>query len=158
MAVPILGVPGNHDSRDLMRAAFPEQAYASSSGPLNQLRAVGGLDLVLLDSSVPGQPHGDLDAATLQLQGVVNAGLIEATGAGSMVVDSAVNNTGTLAALGATLTLDAAVTGNGSAVINGGRLDFTSSFSENVNFTGASLKRSFPGNSFTILRIGTRAE
>ena len=66
LEIPFIGVPGNHDSRELMRAAFPEQAYASQSGPLNQLRAVGGLDLVLLDSSVPGQPHGELDAATLR--------------------------------------------------------------------------------------------
>jgi Icc protein len=49
----------------LMRAAFP-RAYAFASGPLNQRIEIGGLDLVLLDSSVPGKPHGDLDAATLQ--------------------------------------------------------------------------------------------
>jgi hypothetical protein len=49
-----------------MRAAFPEAAYASSSGPLNQKIAVGELDLMLLDSSVPGKPHGELGAPTLQ--------------------------------------------------------------------------------------------
>jgi 3',5'-cyclic AMP phosphodiesterase CpdA len=37
-----------------------------ASGPLNQKVEVGGLDLVLLDSSVPGKPHGELDAPTLQ--------------------------------------------------------------------------------------------
>ncbi len=36
------------------------------SGALNQKIAVGGLDLVLLDSSVPGKPYGELDAPTLQ--------------------------------------------------------------------------------------------
>jgi 3',5'-cyclic-AMP phosphodiesterase len=65
LELPFVGVPGNHDSRELMRAAFP-QAYAFASGPLNQRVEIGGLDLVLLDSSVPGKPHGDLDAATLQ--------------------------------------------------------------------------------------------
>ncbi len=40
--------------------------YAASSGPLNQRIAIGGLDLLLLDSSVPGKPHGELDAPTLQ--------------------------------------------------------------------------------------------
>jgi 3',5'-cyclic-AMP phosphodiesterase len=65
LKVRFVGIPGNHDSREMMRAAFP-QAYAFSSGPLNQRVEIGGLDLVLLDSSVAGKPHGDLDAATLQ--------------------------------------------------------------------------------------------
>jgi len=61
-----VSIPGNHDSLELMRAAFPHAAYAFSSGPLNQSVEIGGLDLVLLDSSVHGKPHGELDAATLQ--------------------------------------------------------------------------------------------
>jgi 3',5'-cyclic-AMP phosphodiesterase len=65
LELPFVGIPGNHDSRELMRAAFP-QNYAFASGPLNQRLELGGLDLVLLDSSVAGKPHGDLDAATLQ--------------------------------------------------------------------------------------------
>jgi 3',5'-cyclic-AMP phosphodiesterase len=60
-----VSIPGNHDSRESMRAAFPRAAYAFSSGPLNQRVEIGGLDLVLLDSSVHGKPHGELDAATL---------------------------------------------------------------------------------------------
>jgi Icc protein len=66
LKLPFAGIPGNHDRRELMRAAFPNAAYASSSGPLNQKIAVGELDLLLLDSSVPGKPHGALDAPTLQ--------------------------------------------------------------------------------------------
>ena len=66
LKLPFAGVPGNHDSRDLMRAAFPHTAYAFSSGPLNHKVEVDGLDLLLLDSSVAGKPHGELDAATLQ--------------------------------------------------------------------------------------------
>jgi 3',5'-cyclic AMP phosphodiesterase CpdA len=65
LTLPFVGIPGNHDSRELMRSAFP-QAYALSSGPLNQRVELGGLDLLLLDSSVPGKPHGELDAPTLQ--------------------------------------------------------------------------------------------
>ncbi len=60
------GIPGNHDSREMMRSAFPDVAYALPSGPLNQRIEVGELDLLLLDSSVPGKPHGKLDAPTLQ--------------------------------------------------------------------------------------------
>ena len=66
LELPFAGIPGNHDSRELMRAALPSAAYAFPSGPLNQRLEIGGLDLVLLDSSVPGKPHGELDAPTLQ--------------------------------------------------------------------------------------------
>lgn len=66
LELPFVSIPGNHDSREMMRAAFPQAAYAFAAGPLNQKVEIGGLDLVLLDSSVPGKPHGDLDAATLQ--------------------------------------------------------------------------------------------
>lgn len=66
LELPFAGIPGNHDSREMMRAAFPGAAFAFPSGPLNQRIAVGGIDLVLLDSSVPGKPHGQLNAATLQ--------------------------------------------------------------------------------------------
>jgi 3',5'-cyclic-AMP phosphodiesterase len=66
LQLPFAGIPGNHDSRELMRAAFPSAAYAFPSGPLNQRMEIGGLDLLLLDSSVPGKPHGELDAPTLQ--------------------------------------------------------------------------------------------
>jgi Icc protein len=66
LRLPIAGIPGNHDSRELMRAALPQFDYASASGPLNQRIEADGLDLVLLDSSVPGLPHGELDASTLR--------------------------------------------------------------------------------------------
>jgi 3',5'-cyclic-AMP phosphodiesterase len=66
LKLPFAGIPGNHDGRDMMRAAFPDAAYTFASGPLNQKIAVGELDLLLLDSSVPGKPHGELDAPTLQ--------------------------------------------------------------------------------------------
>jgi Icc protein len=64
--LPFAAIPGNHDSRELMRVALPRADYAFASGPLNQKVEVGGLDLLLLDSSVPGRPHGELEAPTLQ--------------------------------------------------------------------------------------------
>ncbi len=66
LELPFAGIPGNHDSRELMRAAFPSAAYAFPSGRINQRVEIAGLDLLLLDSSVPGKPHGELDAPTLQ--------------------------------------------------------------------------------------------
>jgi Icc protein len=59
-------IPGNHDSREMIRATFPRADYAFSSGALNQPVEVGELDLLLLDSSVPGMPHGELEASTLR--------------------------------------------------------------------------------------------
>ena len=66
LKLPFVSIPGNHDSREMMRAAFPRAAYAFPSGPLNQRVEIGRLDLVLLDSSVAGKPHGELDAPTLR--------------------------------------------------------------------------------------------
>jgi Icc protein len=66
LELPFIGIPGNHDSRELMRAAFPEQPYAAPSGPLNQTRSIAGLEVILLDSSVSEKPHGELDAPTLR--------------------------------------------------------------------------------------------
>src|ERR1700744_6720976 len=36
LKLPFAGVPGNHDSRELMRSAFPDARYAFSSGALNR--------------------------------------------------------------------------------------------------------------------------
>ncbi len=66
MKLPFAGIPGNHDSRELMRSAFPDAPYAFSSGALNQKIEVAELDLLLLDSGVPGKPHGLLEPPTLQ--------------------------------------------------------------------------------------------
>jgi len=65
LEIPFVAVPGNHDSRELMRAAFAQPSFPAE-GPLNQLQPVGEIDVVLLDSSVHGQPHGELDAGTLE--------------------------------------------------------------------------------------------
>jgi Icc protein len=66
LEIGFAAVPGNHDSRELMRAAFPNAVYAFPSGALNQKIGVGELDLLLLDSAVAGNPHGELEASTLQ--------------------------------------------------------------------------------------------
>jgi 3',5'-cyclic-AMP phosphodiesterase len=65
LALQFVAIPGNHDLREWMRTAFP-QRYAFPTGPLDQSVEVGGLDLLLLDSSVAGKPHGELEAPTLQ--------------------------------------------------------------------------------------------
>ncbi|PDT74279.1 phosphodiesterase [Bradyrhizobium sp. C9] len=66
LRLPFAGIPGNHDSRQWMREAFPAAAYVHRAGPLDQKIGVNGLDLLLLDSSVAGKPHGMLEPSTLQ--------------------------------------------------------------------------------------------
>jgi 3',5'-cyclic-AMP phosphodiesterase len=65
LQIPFVAIPGNHDDRTLMRAALPQNG-AFAQGAINLLRAVGGLDVLLIDSSTPGTNYGTLDAATLQ--------------------------------------------------------------------------------------------
>jgi 3',5'-cyclic AMP phosphodiesterase CpdA len=65
LEIPFAAVPGNHDDRALMRAALPDQAHGQPAGAINIAVEIGGLDILLIDSSVPGAPHGELDAGTL---------------------------------------------------------------------------------------------
>ena len=64
LEIPFAAVPGNHDDRDLMRAALPG-GYAHQSGALNSLRALGAVDVVLIDSVTPGREYGTLEHETL---------------------------------------------------------------------------------------------
>jgi 3',5'-cyclic-AMP phosphodiesterase len=64
LQLPFAAIPGNHDDRDLMRAALPDR-YARESGALHAVREVGNVDVVLIDSVTPGENYGTLDAETL---------------------------------------------------------------------------------------------
>ena len=58
-------MPGNHDSRDGLREAFPAHAYLGD-GPCVQFAVnVGPLRLLALDTVVPGRSEGALDGARL---------------------------------------------------------------------------------------------
>ena len=48
-----------------MRQALPDSAYGAAESALNTVRRVGALDVLLIDSTVPGSPYGELDTATL---------------------------------------------------------------------------------------------
>src|SRR3974390_872082 len=65
LRLPFVATPGNHDDRALMRAALPGQNFSQPNGALNSVHAVGDIDVLLADSSVPGRPYGLLDEATL---------------------------------------------------------------------------------------------
>ena len=65
LQIPFVAIPGNHDDRAMLRTAFA-QPYMRASGALNFAVKAGDLDILLLDSSVPGASHGHLDAGTLR--------------------------------------------------------------------------------------------
>jgi 3',5'-cyclic-AMP phosphodiesterase len=63
--LPLAVIPGNHDSRASLRAAFPVQPYVHTDGALDFALALEELDLIMMDSSVPGAAHGELGRETL---------------------------------------------------------------------------------------------
>ena len=58
--LPLLVVPGNHDDRDLLVAAF---------GPLPVVATAGSLRVVGVDTSRPGRADGRLEAEDLEPPG-----------------------------------------------------------------------------------------
>ncbi len=107
----------------------------TNAGTLSGAGALGGAGS-LVNRALGVVNANGAAALTLGVTTATNAGLIEATGAGGLVIQSAVKNNGTLAAQGGTLTVNGAVTGMGRATVNGATLDFASSFTQNVAFTG----------------------
>jgi len=66
---------------------------------------------------------------------VFNSGTLEATGSGGLTILGGLDNTGTLCVQGGKLTVDGAVTGNGSASIDGsGTLEFGAASAANTTF------------------------
>ena len=65
LAMPVYLMPGNHDDRAQMRRAFPEHACLGQDGFVQYSVAIGELQLIALDSVVPGQPYGELCAERL---------------------------------------------------------------------------------------------
>jgi len=64
MPVHVLG--GNHDARDALQELFP--VADTGSGEYRYVTEVGGVRLVVCDSTVPGRPEGRLDVEWLEAQ------------------------------------------------------------------------------------------
>lgn len=62
LPMPLYLIPGNHDSRDGLRAAFPDAAYWPAEGPFLHYVIDEGypLRLIGLDTVVPGQVGGEM--------------------------------------------------------------------------------------------------
>jgi 3',5'-cyclic AMP phosphodiesterase CpdA len=65
LKAPMLAVPGNHDERAAMRAAFAAEGYLPAHGFLHYAVEHGPLRFVGLDTVVPGQGGGELCAERL---------------------------------------------------------------------------------------------
>ncbi len=65
LPMPVYAVPGNHDRREAMRAAFDRSGFLPSHGPLDFAIDAGPLRVIGLDSLVEGQSHGALLPETL---------------------------------------------------------------------------------------------
>ena len=65
LRLPFAVIPGNHDGRGMLRDVWPEQTATVTTAAFNCVHSGGDLDAVLIDSSVPGLPHGELAADTL---------------------------------------------------------------------------------------------
>ncbi|WP_386078180.1 phosphodiesterase [Vreelandella sp. F11] len=67
LTLPVYLIPGNHDDRQHLRAAFPEHRYLfQHSDYLQWVVDDYPVRLVGLDSSVPDRPHGELCDESLQ--------------------------------------------------------------------------------------------
>lgn len=64
LPMPVLPLPGNHDDRAALRAAFPPpgEADAAPDAPSRDVATCGDLRLVVCDSTLPGRADGALDA------------------------------------------------------------------------------------------------
>lgn len=65
-ACPLYLLPGNHDDRDSLRDAFPDHAYLRGERAfVHYAIELDTLRIAVLDTSVTGAPHGELDDAQL---------------------------------------------------------------------------------------------
>lgn len=64
--MPVYVIPGNHDRRNALRAAFSDHDYLPEAGALRYAVTCGSVQLVALDTLVEGEEGGRLDAPQLR--------------------------------------------------------------------------------------------
>lgn len=65
LVIPYRAVPGNHDDRETMRAAFADQDWMPKDGPIDWIKEFSDVVLIGLDTLVQGAPHGQLSERSL---------------------------------------------------------------------------------------------
>ncbi|HEV7821293.1 MAG TPA: phosphodiesterase [Burkholderiales bacterium] len=67
LSMPVYLIPGNHDEREALRAAFPDHAYLNQFPPFIQYAIEEhAVRIVAIDTVVPGQDGGELCAQRLE--------------------------------------------------------------------------------------------
>ena len=67
LAMPVYLIPGNHDEREALRAAFPDHAYLNQFPPFIQYAIEEhALRIVAIDTVIPRQDGGELCAQRLE--------------------------------------------------------------------------------------------
>lgn len=67
LGLPVLAVPGNHDAREGLRAAFTDQPSMPDEGLIDWVVDLGDTRVIGLDTLVEGQDGGRLQAQSLEL-------------------------------------------------------------------------------------------
>ena len=65
LELPYLLMPGNHDDRERLALFFSEHAYLPANGPKHYVIDQFPVRIVALDTTVPGDHHGEVDEAGL---------------------------------------------------------------------------------------------
>lgn len=60
LPMPVFLLPGNHDDRAQLRASFADHAYLGTTGFVQYSVSIGNLQLIALDTVVPGASEGGL--------------------------------------------------------------------------------------------------
>ncbi|MEM6448685.1 MAG: phosphodiesterase [Cyanobacteria bacterium P01_D01_bin.105] len=66
LAMPVYLLPGNHDDRELIREVFANHTYLPTEGYLQYTVEAHPLRLIMLDTNVAGEGHGELGSDRLQ--------------------------------------------------------------------------------------------
>jgi hypothetical protein len=123
------------DGRNLVTAADPSAVLTNVDNTISGAGQLGAGQLTLDNAGVIDATGAN--ALTIDTGGnaVANSGTLEATGSGGLMVAGAVVNSGTLSADGGNLTVAVPVGGSGGAEISGGAtLEFGAASSANVGF------------------------
>ena len=65
LTMPVYLIPGNHDSRELIRETFTNHTYLPVTGFIHYTIETYPLRLIMLDTNVPGEGRGELDSDRL---------------------------------------------------------------------------------------------
>jgi hypothetical protein len=129
----------NPVAADTVVGASATATLTNVSDHFNGVGRLGDGSMILINEAAGTILDAQTQTLTIDTgaQTIINAGIIESDGAGGVIIDSAIANTGTLIATAGTLSLDGLVTGAGVGKVAGGVLVIAAGpFAETVTFSG----------------------